>query len=127
MSLIGRWISEVQHPTGYGLHQLLNNTYNDDPDLMLRLVAASDPVRVAAAVSSVSLESAWSMFEMVDRMGLGKATAWRDAFLTALDRQRLLAEIRTWTDLERGANVASKVCWALAMHDERFGWEVLEC
>lgn len=126
MSLIGRWISEVQHPTGYGLHQLLNNTYNDDPDLMLRLVAASDPVRVAAAVSSVSLESAWSMFEMVDRMALGKATAWRDAFLAALDRKRLVSEMRTWTDLEWGTNVASKVCWALAMHDERFGWEVLE-
>lgn len=125
-SLIGRWISEVEHPTGYGLHLLLNNTYNNDPDLMERLVTASDPVRVAAAVSSVSLESAWSIFEMVNRMALRKATVWHTTFLAAIDRERLLAEMRTWTDLERGAQIASKVCGAIAMHDKSLGWKVLE-
>lgn len=126
ISLLGRWISEAVHPAGHGLHMLINNIYNDDKDLARQLVCASDALQVAKAVSSVTLETAWSCFEMVDRMALAGPTEWQQQFVGAIDKPRLLAELARWDDLERGVLVASTGCWALAMHDRQLGWQILE-
>ena len=127
ISLLGSWISSAEHPLGFGMYRLLNNIWNDDEMLALAIVESSDPRLVARIVSAVDYVTAYSVGQMINRIGLTQNDGiWHKTFKDELDHDQILKTVSTWPEGISNVDMMSKYCWALAMHDHELGLRILD-
>lgn len=121
---LSHWIVEAEHPSGFGLARLINNTYNHDKALAEEICESVPAEDMARMISSVEARSAWSRAELLDRFFLGSRASWRAVFVSNLDRPRLLSMGQNWHDdaLPALAELAASV----GMYDRDLGLKMLE-
>jgi hypothetical protein len=124
VTLVAKWISNPVHPSGYGLARLINDIWNEDKDFARNLCGAADPEAFAAAVSSATPVTAWTVGELVGRLSLGASDTFSQRLVTSLDRTALLRAANDWPsgDLDTLAHLAS----SLITFDDDLGLAMLE-
>ena len=124
VDLIGNWISNPVHPAGYGLARLINNIWNKDKDFARDLCGAADPEALAGAVSRASPVGAWTLGELIGRLGLAAPDTLKRRLVAALDRAALLQAAGAWPldEVDTLGHLAS----AITSLDEDLGLAMLE-
>lgn len=122
---VASWISAPLEPSGYGLARLLHAVHNKDQELAAALVNAADPRAVAAAISAVTPKTAFHLGELLSALKAGQDTPWSRAFLSSLDRQKLIGFATEWPASEPAWAFAN-FCKAMAWPDEILALDMVE-
>ena len=122
--VLGRWISNPQEPSGYGLARLLHAVWNKDRVFAKALVETSQPSEVAAAVSAATPKTAYNLGELVSGLKPDSRTAWGGAFVQGLDRPKLAAVAAAWPEAEPAWAFAN-LCRGLVYTDESLALDML--
>ena len=122
---LGDWISDPVDPTGYGIRHLVNAVYQKDEALGKAIVAAADPVRVAAAISRATPETAYNLAELMNGIGPARSSEWKSAFSEELDRNACLSLAARWPSDQPIANFA-KFCDAFNWTDRSLALDMVE-
>ena len=122
---VASWISAPLEPSGYGLARLLHAVHNKDQELAAALVNAADPHAVAAAISAVTPKTAYHLGELLSALKAGQDTPWSRAFLSSLDRQKLVGFATEWPASEP-AGAFANFCKAMAWTDEILALDMVE-
>ena len=122
---IASWISSSLEPSGYGLARLLHAVHNKDQAFAAALVNAADPRAVAEAISAVTPKTAYHLGELLSALRAGQDTPWSRAFLSSLDRQKLVGFAAEWPASEPAWGFA-KFCQAMIWADEILTLDMVE-
>ena len=122
---VASWISAPLEPSGYGLARLLHAVHNKDQELAAALVNAADPHAVAAAISAVTPKTAYHLGELLSALKAGQDTPWSRAFLSSLDRQKLIDFATEWP-VSEPAGAFANFCKAMAWPDEILALDMVE-
>lgn len=122
---VASWISAPLEPSGYGLARLLHAVHNKDQELAAALVNAADPRAVAEAISAVTPKTAYHLGELLSALKAGQDTPWSRAFLSSLDRQKLIGFATEWP-VSEPAWAFANFCKAMAWPDEILALDMVE-
>ncbi len=122
---LGRWISNPQDSLGYGARHLINVVERPDKALTQEIVDAADPAAVAAAVSAVTPETAYSLGELVAGVGQGASPEWLDVLRQKLSRERILQLAAKWPKDQATFSFAN-FCRALSWCDDTLALDAAE-
>lgn len=122
---LGRWISNPQDSLGYGARHLINVVERPDKALAQEIVDAADPAAVAAAVSAVTPETAYSLGELVAGVGQGASPEWLDVLRQNLSRERILQLAANWPKDQATFSFAN-FCRALSWCDDTLALDAAE-
>ncbi len=123
-AVLADWFSHPDDPSG-GVGRLTNSVGQSDKAFAEAMVGASDPERVAAAVSNVTAQTAFNLAEMLSMTGGARPEAWKARFAADLDRKALVAVGRQWPKDEPivcYARLCQSVCWT----DEDLALDMVE-
>lgn len=123
--VLGRWFSDPEDPSGYGIGHLTNSVRATDEQLASALIAGSDAERVAATVSKANAATAYNLAEMLSFTGGSRPESWKARFSAALDRQALVALGCDWPKGE-SLLVYAKLCQAMCWTDESLALDMVE-
>lgn len=123
--LLCDWFSRPEHPTGQAIGWFVNAVRYKDEDLARELICAADPVAVAAAVSSATVETAYELAGIFDHTHTTRTEAWNTAVATALDRPALLRLAQDWP-AEEDVFAYAELINALAAVEPDFALEMTE-
>jgi hypothetical protein len=123
--LLAKWFSDPEDPSGYGIGRLTNSVRGKEAALSNALVGASDPERVAEAVSKATAKTAYNLAEMLALTGSTRPDDWKVRFHKALDRKALVELGRRWP-LAESIFVFAKLCHALCWTDETLALDMVE-
>jgi hypothetical protein len=123
--ILGQWLSKATHPMGFGLSRLLNDIYNSNKTLAADIVAASNPIKIAFIASEITTENAYSVSEMINRIGLVCSNEWKSSFVTALQRNQIIEAIQNWPKNEYIWEFGN-YCRSLYFYDREFGFSILK-
>lgn len=122
---LAQWLSEAVHPMGYGLSRLLNDIYNGDKPLAVKIVSAADPVKLAGLASAVTPVAAYTIGEMLNRMALVCSEEWKHSFNAVLQRNQILRTIKEWPEDEYIGDFC-KYCSSISFYDEELAFDILK-
>jgi hypothetical protein len=125
LDTLAQWFSDPQDPSGYGIGHLTNSVRQKDEPLANSMIEASDPERVAVAVSKATARTAYNLAEMLALTGGTRPEPWKARFEKALDRRALLSLGRNWPKSEP-IFVYAKLCLALTWTDEALALDMVE-
>jgi hypothetical protein len=123
--VLARWFCDPEDPSGYGIGRLTNSVRAKDEALANALVGASDPERVAKAVSHATAKTAYNLAEMLALTGSTRPDDWKARFHEALDRQALVELGRRWPQTE-STSIYAKLCRALCWTDQTLALDMVE-
>lgn len=121
---LARWITEAEHPSGFGLSRLVNNVYNRDRAFAEEICNKVDAQGLARAVSYAEPQAAWSTAELIDRLRLGAQASWRALFVGNLDRAKLLSMGEEWPEEHLAA--FAQLAAAVGTYDQELGLNMVE-
>ncbi len=122
---VASWISAPLEPSGYGLARLLHAVHNKDQELASAIVNATDPRAVAEAISAVTPKTAYHLGELISALKAGQDTPWSRAFLSCIDRQKMIGFAAEWPASEPAWAFAN-FCKAIAWPDEILALDMVE-
>jgi hypothetical protein len=119
------WISEPTDPMGYGISRLMNDICQRDKALGEAIIAQVDPNRVAAAVSSASASTVYSLAKMIDRIAIARSPEWKKDFNDSLDREACINLAATWP-ADQSLSIIAEFCAAFMVDGEEFPLDLVE-
>jgi hypothetical protein len=125
LDTLADWFSSPADPSGYSIGHLTNSVRQADEALAIAMVAASDPERVAAAVSTATPSSAYHLAEMTALTSGMRPDAWKEQFANSLNRESLVALGRGWPE-DEPVFVYAKFCAAINRTDETLALDMVE-
>jgi len=94
-SLLAEWISQADPVAMPGLARLVNDTYNEDIDLLEPICRHIDVAALARAFEASTWPDPYFFGELFSRLGLGPER-FRKALARAFDREAVVALFRAW-------------------------------
>jgi hypothetical protein len=125
LDTLAEWFSDPQDPSGYGIGHLTNSIRQADEVFANSIVGASDPERVAAAVSITTESTAYNIAEMLALTGRSRPEPWKARFERALDRKALVSLGKNWPK-SKSIFLYSKLCQAVLWTDETLALDMVE-
>jgi hypothetical protein len=119
------WFSEPLPSAAYGIGHLIGQIGMKDEALAQSLIARSDPLKVAAAVSQRDTVFACEAAGMVMSCMGYRPGDWKQRYLAAVDRQACLNMMRTWPS-DHYLSAAGSFCQLFTWDDEPFGLDLIE-
>lgn len=119
------WLSEPLPGAAYGIGHLIGQIGMKDRLLAESLIARSDPVKVAAAVSRRDAILACEAAGMVYSCMGYRPSDWKQQYLAAVDRQACLELMRRWPR-SHYLSAAGTFCQLFTWDDEAFGLGLIE-
>ena len=118
------WISNPKDGA-YGIGRLLNDLAREDQDLARRVVAATDPIVIAAAYSNANPDTAYGLADFLCSVANVRADDFNDKVRVAINRDKLREFAKNKAFL-KDAFIFSKFCASVVWLDEDLALEMAE-
>ena len=115
---IGRWISDPDEPSGYGLAWLIHDVHNKDEKFARTLVEAADPHSLATAVSAVTPKTANNLGALLCALHVDPNITWGRAFVKNLNRSKLVDLAINWPETETAWAFTNFCCGVVRTNEE---------
>ncbi len=124
VSILANWISNPSDGA-YGFGHILNNLAQQDRDVAEKVVAATDPIAIAAAYSNANPDTAYGLADLLSSVAYVKVDEFNAKVRVAIDRDKLRAFAKHEAFLE-DAFIFSKFCASVVSLDEDLALEMAE-
>ena len=120
-----RWLDEVDGPSALGLAHFVNDLRSRDKGAPPRLFGASNPERVAAAVSSATPENAYQFGQLAGCLWIIADDGWKRRFGAGLRRNPLVGLAANWPE-DLDLYGLAGLCAGLGWQEEAIALDMVE-
>jgi hypothetical protein len=124
VTTLANWISNPSDGA-YGFGYIMNNLTQQDRDVAEKVVAAADPIAIAAAYSNANPDTAYGLADLLSSVAYVKVDDFNAKVRAALDRDKLRELAKHEAFLE-DAFIFSKFCASVVWWDENLALEMAE-
>lgn len=119
------WLTGPPSGIGYALGRLLNAVHQNDATLAEAIFAASNPDRLAVAMSRATSVHACEIAEMISLSWAAQSEEWKQRYLVAIERPACFAIVANWPP-DQYLSAVADYCKHFVGLDQSFGLDLIE-